>query len=70
MIPHLLQITDRWSKRRFVLKLTKPDEFATLADLVQFLKNDDQTLMNRLLEDKRVSENGLKSLEDIRVSRI
>ncbi len=68
MIPHLLQITDRWSKRRFVLKLTKPDEFATLADLVQFLKNDDQTLMNRLLEDKRVSENGLKSLEDIRAA--
>lgn len=68
MIPHLIQITDRWSKRRFVMKLNSPDEFTTLHDLIKFLKNDSSEFVNALLEEKRVSVNGIKALEDVRTS--
>lgn len=68
MIPHLLQITDRWSKRRFVMKLIAPDEFPTLTELIAFLKNDDGEFVKKLLEEKRISANGLIALEDIRAA--
>lgn len=66
MIPHIIQITDRWSKRRFVMKLNSSDEFKNISDLIKFLKNDDSKITEALLNDKRISSNGIEALEDIR----
>lgn len=67
-IPYILQVTDRWSKRRFVMKLEDSTEFVILSDFLQFLKDDSKKVIDELLDDKRISINGVYALEDIKTA--
>ena len=65
-LPYFIQLTDKWSKRRFALRLKSPHEFPSLAmllDYIQHLSDDD---IEGLIFDRRLSEAGRDDIEDLR----
>ena len=65
-LPYFIQITDKWSQRRFALRLKSAQEFtslATLLDYIQHLSDDD---IEGLIFDGRLSEAGRDDIEDFR----
>ena len=65
-LPYFIQITDKWSRRRFALRLKGAHQFSslsTLLDYIQHLSDDD---IEGLIFDGRLSEAGRDDLEDFR----
>jgi len=67
-LQYLIQITDKWSKRRFALKLRKHDEFLTISSFNKFLSSVDKSTIECLVKDELISDNGVQGLEDVRCS--
>ncbi len=66
-LPHFIQITDKWSKRRLALRLKRAHEFSSLSMLLEYIQNLSDTDIDGLIFDGRLSEAGRDNLEVFRV---
>lgn len=67
-LAHFVEITDKWSKRRFALKLDSSTQFATHSDFINYLNSLQQSDINELIENGKLGKVGEKGLEDIRTA--
>ena len=64
--PYFIQITDKWSKRRFALRLKSAHEFASLSAMLDYIQHLSDGDIRRLIGDGRLSEAGWDDIEDFR----
>lgn len=64
-LQHFLQFTDKWSKRRFALKLHDSEEFANVKSALDYLKSLSETDITALITEERLSDRGSQGLEDM-----
>ncbi len=65
-LAYFIQITDKWSKRRFALRLESADEFSSLSRLLDYIQQLSEADIEGLVSDGRLSEAGRNDLEDFR----
>ncbi len=65
-LQYFIQITDKWSKRRFAMKLDSSKEFENLSAYLDFLQALQKTDVIDLVNNGRISEAGTFGLEDLR----
>jgi len=65
-LAYFIQLTDKWSKRRFALRLKSADEFASLSRLLDYIQQLSEEDIEGLVSDGRLSEAGRDGLEDFR----
>ena len=65
-LPYFIQITDKWSKRRFALRLKSAHEFSSLAMLLDYILHLSDGEIEGLIFDGRMSEAGRDDIEDFR----
>ncbi len=65
-LPYFIQITDKWSKRRFALRLKSAVEFSSLSTLLDYIQQLSDEDIEGLISDGRLSEAGRDDIEDFR----
>ncbi|MDJ0887228.1 MAG: hypothetical protein QNI89_08015, partial [Desulfobacterales bacterium] len=65
-LPYFIQITDKWSKRRFALRLKSAVEFSSLSKLLDYIQQLSDEDIEGLISDGRLSEAGRDDIEDFR----
>ncbi len=65
-LPYYIQIADKWSKRRFALRLNSPHEFSSLSALLDFIQHLSGDDIEGLIFDGRLSAAGKDDIEDFR----
>lgn len=65
-LAYFIQITDKWSKRRFALRLKSADEFTSLSRLIDYIQSLSEEDIEGLVSNGRLSESGRDDLEDFR----
>ncbi len=64
-IPFALQVTDKWSKRRFALRFTEDTLPATVADIMTLLETTDARALREFHGNGRITEEGIAGFADI-----
>lgn len=65
-LQHFIQITDKWSKRRFAMRLGSSRDFSSIGEVINYLRSLLDSDIDELVKNGRISEAGTKGLEDIR----
>ena len=65
-LPYFIQIADKWSKRRFALRLKSAHEFSSLSTLLDYVKHLSDYDIDGLISEGRLSAAGRDDIEDFR----
>ncbi len=65
-LAYFIQITDKWSRRRFALRLQSADEFSSLSRFLEYIHQLSEADIEELVIEGRLSDKGRNDLEDFR----
>lgn len=67
-LQHFLEITDKWSKRRFALRLDSAEQFASIGKVVDYLHDLTDDNISQLVDSGKLGQRGVQGIEDIRTA--
>ena len=67
-LEHFLEITDKWSRRRFALRLDSSSQFSSLGDAIEYLNSLTQEAIQELISNGNLGQTSVLGLEDIRTA--